>query len=183
MEDPRIAMVLRFWFEELAPEQHWTRDSAVDAVIAERFGTLNWEAARGDCDGWQGSSDGALALVITLDQFSRNLFRDSPDAWANDPKALAVATAAIDAGFDQQQPEMRRLFFYLPFEHSEVLADQERCMALFSGLDLPESHIAAVHRHHEIIERFGRFPHRNAVLGRESTAEEIAFLKEPNSAF
>ncbi|GJL90279.1 MAG: membrane protein [Minwuia thermotolerans] len=183
MEDPRIAMVLRFWFEELAPEQHWTRDSAVDAVIAERFGALNGQAARGDCDGWQSSSDGALALVITLDQFSRNLFRDSPDAWANDPKALAIATAAVDAGLDQQQPALRRFFFYLPFEHSEVLTVQERCMELFGSLDLPETHMAAVHRHHEIIERFGRFPHRNAVLGRESTAEEIAFLKEPNSAF
>ncbi len=183
MEDPRIAMVLRFWFEELTPEQHWKRDSAVDADIARRFGDLNQEAARGGCDKWQDSSDGALALVITLDQFTRNLFRDSPDAWANDPKALAIAQAAVDAGLDQQQPELRRFFFYLPFEHSEELAVQERCMELFSSLDLPASHMAAVHRHHEIIERFGRFPHRNAVLGRESTAEEIAFLKEPNSAF
>lgn len=183
MEDPRIAMVLRFWFEELQPEQHWKRDAAVDAVIADRFGELNAAAARGDCDGWQGSSDGALALVITLDQFSRNLFRDSPLAWANDTKALGIARAAVDAGFDRAQPPLRRFFFYLPFEHAEDLAMQERCLELFAPLELSESHMDAVRRHHEIIERFGRFPHRNKVLGRESTPEEIAFLKEPNSAF
>jgi len=183
MEDPRIAMVLRFWFGELTPDRHWKRDSALDAVIADRFGALNAEAARGDLDGWQGSSDGALALVIALDQFSRNLFRDSPDAFANDPKALAVATGAIDSGFDRAQPDERRMFFYLPFEHAEDLATQERCLELFSALDMPENNIAAIKRHHEIIDRFGRFPHRNAVMGRESTPEEIAFLKEPNSSF
>ncbi|MDF1720890.1 MAG: DUF924 domain-containing protein [Minwuia sp.] len=183
MEDSRIAEVLSFWFEELTPKQHWTRDDAVDAAILDRFGTLNREAAAGACNAWQSSSDGALALVIALDQFSRNLFRSSPKAFANDPKALAVASGAIDAGHDRVQPDTRRMFFYLPFEHAEDLATQERCLALFSTLDLSEENLQAVRRHHEIIERFGRFPHRNAVLGRDSSAEEIAFLKEPNSSF
>ena len=183
MEDPRIAGVLSFWFDELAPAQHWARDDAVDAVIHDRFGTLNAAAAAGECNDWQGSSDGALALVIVLDQFTRNLFRNSPRAWSNDPKALAVADAAIAVGHDSVQPDNRRMFFYLPFEHSEDLATQERCLELFSALDLSESNMAAIRRHHETIERFGRFPHRNDILGRASTPEAIAFLTEPNSAF
>lgn len=183
MEDPRIAEVLSFWFEELTPAQHWMRDDAVDAAILERFGAVNAEAAAGGCDGWQAGCDGALALVITLDQFSRNLFRNSPRAFANDPKALEIARNAIDAGHDAALPDGRRMFFYLPFEHAEDLAMQERCMELFSALDLTDQNMQAVRRHHEIIERFGRFPHRNDVLGRESTVEEVAFLKEPNSSF
>lgn len=183
MEDPRIAEVLSFWFDELTPAQHWTRDDAVDGGILARFGALNAEAAAGDCDDWQGSSDGALALVIALDQFSRNLFRNSPKAFANDPKALEIARNAVDAGRDRVQPDERRMFFYLPFEHAEDLATQERCMELFSALDMPENNMVAIRRHHEIIELFGRFPHRNDVLGRTSTAEEVAFLKEPNSSF
>jgi uncharacterized protein (DUF924 family) len=135
--------------------------------------------------------EGALALLILLDQFPRNLFRGTARAYAADAKARAVADAAIAAGHDRVMSSCGRLFCYLPFEHSEALADQDRCVAMFQSIPVApdfdaETHAGAVrsaHRHREIIARFGRFPHRNAALGRATTPEEAAFLREPNSSF
>ncbi|MEC9347863.1 MAG: DUF924 family protein [Pseudomonadota bacterium] len=184
MEDVRIAEVLRFWFEELRPEQYWTRDDALDRRIIADFGALHAEAVSGALAGWMATPEGALALVIVLDQFPRNMFRGDPRSWASDSLALAHAKAAIDRGHDRALPAERRHFLYLPFEHSEDLAMQERSLELFGAMpDLSPEAKFAVERHHEIIARFGRFPHRNAVLGRVSTPEEIAFLNEPHSSF
>ena len=121
--------------------------------------------------------------MIALDQFPRNMFRDDPRAWATDSRALAIAEAAIEKGFDRQLPNERCMFLYMPFEHSEDLMVQERSLEIFRRLELEEDTYGFVVRHHEIIERFGRFPHRNKVLGRQSTPEEIAFLDEPHSSF
>ena len=128
------------------------------------------------------SARGCLALIVLLDQFSRNMFRGTARAFAADAKALSVACAALDRGFDQEAPAVLRSFFYLPFEHSEVLADQERSVALFEALGDADGLDYAI-RHHDIIARFGRFPHRNELLGRENTPEESTFLTQPGSRF
>ncbi len=180
MEDS--ASVLRFWFEESTPQQWFEKSDEYDRIIEDRFGDLHREAANGDHDGWTDSADGSLALILVLDQFSRNLFRDDPRAFAQDAKALSIAKKAIAEGQDREVPEDRRVFFYVPFEHSEDLADQEDSLPYFEALANPEYLRYAI-AHRDIIARFGRFPHRNAVLGRESTADEIAFLKTPGSSF
>ena len=174
--------VLRFWFEESQPKQWFEKDDAFDAAIRARFDAVHEAACAGTLDGWADTPSGALALIIVLDQFSRNLHRGSARAFAADGKALALATRMVDAGHDAGFPPVRRKFFYLPCEHSEVLAVQERSVRLFATLNDPRSDDYA-ERHRVIVARFGRFPHRNAALGRESTAEELAFLKEPNSSF
>jgi len=177
-----IADVLTFWYEECTPEDWFKKDAAFDAALRERFGALHDRAAAGACDSWADSADGALALVLVLDQFSRNLYRDDPRAFAQDEKALGVARSAIAAGFDQEQPHDRRHFLYIPFEHSEILADQEEGVAHFERHGDAETLRYAI-AHRDIIQRFGRFPHRNACLGRTSTDEETAFLKTPGSSF
>lgn len=166
--------VLDFWFEA-GPDRWFRKDAKFDAEIASRFGALVEDARTGKCDRWVQSPEGALALVIVLDQFPRNIHRDSPKAFACDPKALATAKAAIARGFDMELPQASRSWFYMPFMHSEVLADQERCIELFkrSGLDDNLPHAV---EHADIIRRFGRFPHRNAVLGRKTTEAEQSFL-------
>ena len=166
--------VLAFW-REAGPERWYKKDAAFDAAIGNRFGRLWNKAAAGRLSSWEGSDNGALALVIVLDQFPRNIFRDSARAFAADHVARGVADRAMKFGFDLATPVEERAFFYLPFEHSEQLADQERCCALFrttGDADL----IKWAELHADIIRRFGRFPHRNAVLGRTTTAEEQAFL-------
>ncbi len=183
MEDPDIARLLGFWFDELEDQDYWRRNDELDARIRRDFGELHERAARGELDHWQESPEGALALVIALDQFPRNMFRDDPRAYATDAKALALAEAAIERGFDRQLPNERCRFLYMPFEHSEDLAVQERSLEVFKRLGMADETYVYVVRHHEIVERFGRFPHRNRVLGRETTAEEAEFLKEPNSSF
>jgi uncharacterized protein (DUF924 family) len=183
MEDPEIAGVLSFWFDELTAEDYWVRNDAVDARIREGFSGVYEKAATGKLDHWQDTPEGTLALVIALDQFPRNMFRDDPRAWATDAKALGVAEAAIEKGFDRKLPDDRCMFLYMPYEHSEDLAMQEKSVEIFKRLGLPDDTYGFVVRHHEIIERFGRFPHRNTVLGRDSTPDEIAFLDEPMSAF
>lgn len=178
-----IGTVLRFWFEEATPEQWWKKDPGFDAEIRRRFAGLHARAAAGDLDGWAESAEGALALILVLDQFSRNIYRDDPRAWAQDAAALAVARRAVEQGFDTAFGDRdRRVFFYMPFEHSEDIADQYESVRLISALgDAEYTEFAEAHR--EIVERFGRFPHRNAVLGRKSTAEEVEFLKQPGSSF
>lgn len=174
MTEPRTAAdVVAFW-REAGPALWFARDDAFDRECA-RFMPLHMAAARRELDDWLGHAEGALALLILLDQIPRNVFRGSAHAFATDPLARAFAEQAVDAGFDMQAAPALRAFFYLPFEHSEALADQHRAMALFERLgDVEGLRWARIHL--DIIERFGRFPHRNAAFGRETTADEQAFL-------
>lgn len=166
--------VLEFW--RAAGEQRWfARDAAFDAECRTRFLDAHHAAARREFEHWMDDAHGALALLILLDQIPRNVFRNSAHAWATDPLARHYARRAIDAGFDAQVEPDLRTFFYLPFEHSEDLADQEHALALYRALPAADADRWAV-IHHDIIRRFGRFPHRNAALGRATTSEEQAFL-------
>lgn len=168
--------VLDFWLA-LKPEQYFEKDPALDAEITQRFQAHHEAAKAGAYDVWQATPEGTLALIILLDQFARNIYRDRAEAFAADPKALALAKAAIERGADMALEAELRQWIYMPFEHSEAIADQRDCVRLFERSGLDESATWARH-HAEIIERFGRFPHRNAVLGRTTTPEEQAFLDE-----
>jgi uncharacterized protein (DUF924 family) len=176
------AEVLAFWFEEIAPSQWWTRSEALDRRIAERFGALHEAASRCELHAWRASPGGRLAEVLVLDQFSRNLHRDSPRAFACDGIALALAQTAVQAGDDQRLPVERRAFFYLPYMHSESLAIHRELDPLLRQPGL-EGNLRSGLQHRAILERFGRYPHRNAILGRASTPEELEFLKQPGSSF
>ena len=167
------AGVVAFW-RDAGPEQWFTRSAAFDAACRGLLG-LHEQAARRELDGWMQDPGGALALVLLLDQIPRNLYRGSAHAWATDPLARRFAAQAIDAGFDLATEDALRVFFYLPFEHSEAADDQRRSLALHRRLAGPEADRWA-RLHSDIIERFGRFPHRNAALGRATTAEEQAYL-------
>lgn len=174
--------VLRFWFEETTSEEWFRKNAAFDQRLCQRFGNTHATVASLPLDQCLTDPRTALAAVIVLDQFPRNMFRSTPRAFATDAAALRLAEAAIAEGFDAQVPDQARLFFYLPFEHAEDAAHQARCVALMATLGDPElSKWAEAHK--GIIDRFGRFPHRNAVLGRTSTAQELAFLDEPGSSF
>ena len=178
--DPRAQSVLDFWFRGNEERKEWFRkDPAFDDEIRARFLALHEEGARGVLSGWKRSARECLALIVLLDQFPRNLFRDSARAFATDPLALDAARHAVASGYDRVLSEIERTFIYLPFEHSENLADQETAIRLFSG----HSNLEWARKHWEIVRRFGRFPHRNAVLGRQSTPAEIEFLKQPGSSF
>ncbi len=170
--------ILRFW-RDAGPSAWYRKDEAFDEAIRTRFEATHHAAARGEHDGWLETPEGALALVILLDQFPRNLYRGSAHAFATDPLARQAAAAAIARGHDVAVEADLREFFYMPFEHSEDLADQDRALALFEALaeakgDPDAAKWAQIHRF--IVDRFGRFPHRNACLGRETTADEQAFL-------
>ena len=188
MSAPDFVEVLDFWFgvpdsrERGRPRKSWFRKSEpFDAEIRRRF-LATWErAARGELGGWQTTPLASLALVVTLDQFPRNMFRGTPRAFASDSLALAATRETIARGFDLLLSPVERTFIYLPFEHAEDLAAQRRSLSLFRALDPEEMQYPK--RHYEIIARFGRFPHRNAILGRQSTAEEAEFLKQPGSSF
>ncbi len=171
-----INEVLRFWFEESPPKAWFTRDEHFDAEIRKRFGALHATLIEKVPAAVTKTPLGALATVIVLDQFSRNLFRNSPRAFDADATALALAQEAIDAGFDRELSVPQRIFLYMPFQHSEDRAVQARSIELFEALGDAKS-LDYAHQHRDIIERFGRFPHRNRTLGRESTPEEIEFLK------
>jgi uncharacterized protein (DUF924 family) len=174
------AEVLKFWFDR--DRKAWFEKNPVfDAEIRQRFLPLYELGAAGKLAAWKQTPTGCLALVVLLDQFPRNMFRDSPRAFAADALALDAARHAVAMGYDAGMSEDERSFTYLPFEHSESLADQERCCELMKPLGGEPYRYAL--RHKEIIERFGRFPHRNAILGRTSTAGEIEFLKTPGSGF
>jgi len=186
--NPRARAVLEFWFgpRPFAPRAVWfEKDAGFDRACAG-FTDDQARAAAGAYDDWAETAEGALALVLLLDQFPRNLFRGTPRAYASDAKAREIARRALAAGFDRQLPVVQRVFLYMPFQHSEDLADQEESRRLFAvATDHPQhaENLGYAERHYEIIARFGRFPHRNAVLGRATTPEEAAFLKEPNSSF
>ena len=166
--------VLDFWFG-VDPEKWFSRDAAFDAAITERFLPTYEAAVAGALNGWEATAEHALALVIVLDQFPRNMFRGSPRTYAADPLGLAIAKRAIAQGFDQALELQRRNFFYLPFMHAEDLSEQERCVALCKQYSDADT-LKWAELHADIIRRFGRFPHRNAVLGRATTPEEQAFL-------
>ena len=189
----RVEEILDFWFgspkslDYGKERSFWfTKNSEFDRELSDRF-LLNYEqAARGELDYLQDSPLGCLALVLLLDQFGRNMFRGTPKSFATDAKALSVAQGAVQRGCDRALLPVQRWFIYLPFEHSENLADQERCVELFATLsNHPESAntIEYALRHKAVIERFGRFPHRNKILGRTNTAAEAEFLKQPGSSF
>lgn len=176
--------ILHFWFEETAPSQWFQKNEVFDGQITDRFLVSYEMAANGLCDGWSSEPDGCLALCLLLDQFPRNMFRGLPRAFATDKKALLVAKYAISKKFDQLLPPIQRRFIYLPYEHSEKLSDQEKAVALFAAMKEhdPMGYDYAV-RHYEVIERFGRFPHRNKVLGRENTPEEEEYLAQDGAGF
>lgn len=182
-DEARQEALLAFWFAPAHKEKWFARDEAFDAELRRRFGALHEAAARGELEAWKKTPRGCLALIILLDQLTRNFQRGSPRSYVNDAAALALAKEAVARGHDAALDESERAFLYMPFEHSEKLADQERGVELIAGLAAdPGWHKFAV-MHRDIIARFGRFPHRNAILGRESTAEELAFLKQLGSSF
>ena len=189
MAESEIERILAFWFgtsdltQPVDYRDAWfKRDDAFDAEIRRHFAEDVERGLRGERDFWASHAAGALALLLLLDQFPRNLFRGTPKAFAGDGRAHKVAGLAIGRGFEAAMSQRHRIFLYLPFEHSEELRDQERSVILFATLDDQRGYDYAV-RHRDIVARFGRFPHRNEALGRESTPEEIEFLKTPGSSF
>ena len=189
---PREARaVLDFWFTSAkglgSPRIEWFRqDRAVDGEIRRRFGDLHERAARGEMNAWRASPEPMLALVIVLDQFSRNLYREDPRAFAQDALARECANQALTRGDDLGLVPVQRQFLYMPLEHSENIEDQERAVELMRSLEAFEETRGLTEwaeKHRDIVKAFGRFPHRNAILGRESTPEELEFLKRPGSRF
>jgi uncharacterized protein (DUF924 family) len=175
-DERQITDVLDFWFSPESEKRWFQSTPDFDRTITERFGALHGEAHAGRLDGWAQTAPGALALILLLDQFPRNMFRGTPRAFESDAKALAIARSALERGQDRERPVAERPFFYLPLEHSEDLADQEDCVRLNDTLRY-EDYLDYAIQHRDIIARFGRFPHRNHILGRANTAEEAEFLK------
>lgn len=174
--------VLKFWFEEIAPQAWWQADPAFDDRVRSRFGDLLARAARAELHAWRSTPGGRLAEVLVLDQFSRNIHRNTPLAFAQDPMALVLAQEAIAAGAAAALSATQRSFLYMPFMHSESSAMHEWAERLFRENGVEENYRFEL-RHKAIIDRFGRYPHRNEILGRDSTAEEIEFLRQPGSRF
>ncbi|CAN7363791.1 DUF924 family protein [Variovorax paradoxus] len=174
-ELPTARDIVGFW-RQAGPERWFAKNEAFDAQFRERFLAAHEAAARGELDHWAQGAEGALALLVLLDQFPRNTWRGNARMLATDAKALAIARQAIEAGLDLKTDEELRRFFYLPFMHSESLDDQQRSVELNAALNANTQRFAVLHR--DIIARFGRFPHRNKLLGRTSTAEEQRFLDE-----
>jgi uncharacterized protein (DUF924 family) len=174
--------VLDFWFEALTPAQWFKKDLAMDRTISERFGALHARVAQCECFAWRQTAQGRLAEIIVLDQFSRNIYRDDSRAFATDALALALAQEAVAAQADVALTSAQRVFLYMPYMHSESAAIHTLAMKLFDQPGL-ENNLDFEVRHKAIIDRFGRYPHRNALLGRASTDEELAFLKQPGSSF
>ena len=174
--------ILHFWFTELTPKQHFAKDAALDEAIRTRFGSTLEAAAKCELFAWRATPEGRLAEVLVLDQFSRNVYRDTPHAFAQDALALVLAQELVASTLDRSLPLAQRSFAYMPYMHSESLAIHAQAVQLFSQPGL-ENNLSFEQRHQEIIDRFGRYPHRNAILGRTSTAEELTFLSEPGSSF
>jgi uncharacterized protein (DUF924 family) len=174
--------ILKFWFEEINPSQWWKKDDDFDKLIVDRFSETHAGAACCELYEWRVSARGRLAEIIVLDQFSRNMFRGSPRAFANDPLALALSQEAISANADKALSPAERSFLYMPFMHSESLKIHEVAVGLFKQTGI-QSSLDFELRHKRIIEQFGRYPHRNSILGRKSTEQEIEFLNQPGSGF
>jgi uncharacterized protein (DUF924 family) len=183
MSKPRSsAAVLAFWFEDSAPEQWYKKDPAFDDSIRQGFEATITAGLASRLDGWADTAGGCLALILLLDQFTRNIYRDSPRAFSGDEMALALSLRCLDRDYLAHENPAYRQFMLMPMMHSEDLAVQERSLPLFERLTNPQTHEYAV-KHRDIIARFGRFPHRNAILGRPSTDEELEFLTQPGSSF
>lgn len=188
---PREALsVLAFWFDPAHKAQWFQSDPAFDAQIREQFGDQVGAAAAGHLNHWATTPSGWLALLIVLDQFPRNIYRNDPRAWMHDLLAQQIVVSGLEEGFDRQLPPIERVFAYMPLEHAEDIGLQQRCVQLFEDLcdsvppterDRYTDFLDYARRHASVIARFGRFPHRNAVLGRETTTEEKAYLAEPGS--
>lgn len=174
--------VIAFWFEEIEPVSWWKKDDAFDAQLIERFSEIHTRASRCELFEWRRQPEGRLAEIIVLDQFSRNMFRDTAGAFATDAMSLTLSQEAISCGADQALTPVQRSFLYMPFMHSESLQIHEVAVELFRKNGI-QSNLDFELRHKKIIEKFGRYPHRNEVLGRQSTAEEIEFLTRPGSSF
>lgn len=174
--------ILHFWFTELTPQQHFAKDAALDETIRTRFGDTLEAAARCELFAWRATPEGRLAEVLVLDQFSRNVWRDTPRAFAQDALALALAQELVASGQDRSLPLAQRSFAYMPYMHSESALIHGQALALFSQPGMADT-LRFELQHKAIIDRFGRYPHRNAILGRNSTAEELAFLSGPGSSF
>ena len=198
--DRRAAAILHFWFGEERATQAvcaeksplWgSKNEQTDAEIRRRFAAVTEQVANGGLTAWRDSAPGLLAAIISQDQFPRDMHRGQAAAFAHDPVARALARLALERGMDAALSPVRRVFVYMPFEHSEALADQELCVSLFAAMraaadsdhEIFDNWLDFAERHRRIIREFGRFPHRNAILGRASTARETAFLKEPGAAF
>lgn len=177
-----MQQVLEFWFKEIAPAQWWKKDAALDRQIAQRFGDVHRQAVSCELYHWRATPAGRLAEVLVLDQFSRNMFRGLPQAFAADGQALALAQEAVATGADKMLSATERSFLYMPFMHSESAKIHTIAVELFRSNDLPSS-LDYELQHKKIIDRFGRYPHRNVILGRSSTPAEEAFLKLPGSSF
>lgn len=182
MTAQRYNEVLDFWFNELEPKQWWQKDEGLDSMIQKRFGALHFQAKSGELFTWRDTAFGSLAEVIILDQFSRNIYRDTPEAFASDPMALALAQFSISKGFEKELSDIQCSFLYMPFMHSESKLIHVEAIKLYEALGI-KNNLDFEHKHKMIIDRFGRYPHRNKILGRQSTEEENEFLKQPNSAF
>ena len=185
MDAPRekASEVIEFWFVETRPRQWFAKEPAFDDLVQQRFLRLTRQAIAGDLDSWSAEPSRALALVLLLDQFPRQIWRDSAMAFAGDPQALALSQKAVELGWLETEPEQaRRQFWLMPLMHSEDLAVQDEALPLFDQFTDPRTDDFA-RRHRDVIARFGRFPHRNAALGRVSSAEELAFLQAPGSRF
>jgi len=191
---PGAETIVDFWFGALGSADYgsartawFAKDAAFDAEIRERFGSLIERALRGELEDWGDATRSAIAQVLLLDQFTRNAFRDTPRAFAGDPRALAAAARMVGLRQDEELPTFMRGFVYLPYEHAEGLAMQDEAIRLLTRLaaadPAQQSMLDYAYKHRAVIERFGRFPHRNAILGRRSTAEEIEFLRRPGSGF
>lgn len=174
--------VLDFWFVELGPEDRFKKSDELDVQIVERFGRFHHAAVSGELYSWRESGLGALAEVIVLDQFSRNMYREDPRSFSQDPQALTLAQEAVRRGLDQELTPDQKAFLYMPYMHSESALIHEVALELFGQSGL-EFYLEYEIKHKVIVDRFGRYPHRNKILGRTSTAEEIEFLKQPGSSF
>lgn len=198
METPQS--LHEYWFGGVADDEAgqrqsrlwWGKDGAVDAELTERFGSLVTAARSGRLEAWNSNAQGRLALILLTDQLPRNIFRGTPEAFASDPLARQLCLAGLERGDDKALKPIERVFFYLPLEHSESMPDQDHAVRLFTALfqAVPQpvmeqyrGFLTFALRHRHVIERFGRFPHRNAILGRQSSPEEEAFLTEPGSSF
>ncbi|MCO4780871.1 MAG: DUF924 domain-containing protein [Candidatus Cloacimonetes bacterium] len=177
-----IEAVIQFWFEDLSPKNRFMKSNDLDETIRRRFHQLYIQATLNELYTWRSTATGCLAEIIILDQFARNMFRDSPKAFQFDSLALALAQNSVSLGLDQQLSLEKRTFLYMPYMHSESLIIHEQAMNLFSQKGL-EMNFEYEKRHKDIIEQFGRYPHRNKALNRESTTEEIVYLSKPGSSF
>lgn len=174
--------VIKFWFEETTPKQKWTKDTEFDKLILNRFGDVHKKAQNGELVSWRSQPLGALAEIIVLDQFSRNMYREKPESFASDNLASKLVEEAIEKGHDKDMEPKYKGFLYMPYMHSESKEMHERAAKLFAEKGMEHFYNFEL-KHKAIIDRFGRYPHRNQILGRESTPEEIEFLKDPASSF